>query len=75
MEYTYKLKTGYVADEKENKVKTYGIRVIDLNGNTFKEIPDIFFNKHKAIEFIRLCNQHKLSVTHLQDVIQDQLAI
>ena len=69
----YKLGTGYVFDEDGNAVVTYGIVVVDSDGNIFETIPDVFLDQMRAERFIHLCNAEKLELIHLPDVIEDEL--
>lgn len=69
----YTLRTYIVTDEGNHKHTVYGITALDSFGNVLKTVEDIFFCKQKAEEFIELCNQEKLELIHLQDVIEDIL--
>ena len=73
MQIIYTLRTDVVTDEDNCKHTVYGITALDSFGNVSKTVKDIFFNKQKAEDFIELCNQEKLELIHLQDVIEDIL--
>ena len=71
----YILRTDVVTDEENHKHTVYGITALDSFGNVLKSAQDIFFDKQKAEEFIKLCNEEKLELIHLQDVIDDILTL
>lgn len=73
MQVIYILRSDVVKDEENNKYTVYGIDALDSFENVIKTVKDIFFNKQKAEDFINLCNQEKLELIHLQDVIEDIL--
>lgn len=73
MQVTYTLRKDTVTDEENCKHLVYGITAIDVYGNVLETFEDIFFDKQKAEEFIELCNEEKLELIHLQDVIEDIL--
>ena len=73
MQIIYTLKTDTVFDEDNNEYTVYGITALDIFKNVLQSVEDIFFNKQKAEEFISICNQEKLELIHLQDVIDDIL--
>ena len=73
MQVTYTLRTDIVTDEDNNKHTVYGIDALDRFENVLESVADIFFDKLKAEEFIKLCNEEKLELIHLQDVIEDVL--
>jgi len=75
MQVTYTLKTDIVKDEDNCEFLVYGITAIDSNGNVLDAYEDIFFDKQKAEEFIELCNEEKLELIHLPDVIDDILDV
>ena len=37
-------------------------------------VPDLFLDEHKALEFADLCNEQQLELVHLSDVIEDILS-
>ena len=71
MQVTYTLRTDIVTDEDNNKHTVYGVEALDNFENTLESFADIFFDKQKAEEFIQLCNEEKLELVHLQNVIED----
>ena len=73
MEVIYTLRVDTVTDEENCEYLVYGITAIDTFGNVLKTFKDIFFDKQKAENFIELCNQEKLELIHLQDVVEDIL--
>lgn len=73
MQVTYTLRTDIVTDEDNHKHIVYGINALDSFGSVLKSVDNIFFSKQKAEEFIELCNEEKLELIHLKDVIEDIL--
>lgn len=73
MQVKYTLRTDIVTDEENNKHTVYGVDALDRFENVLESVADIFFDKLKAEEFIKLCNEEKLELIHLQDVIEDVL--
>ena len=73
MDFVYVLCSDIVTDEDNNKYTVYGITAINYNNQILDSIPDIFFDKEKAEEFIELCNCEKVELIHLQDLAEDQL--
>lgn len=73
MKVKYTLRTDIVTDEDNNKHTVYGVDALDRFENVLESVADIFFDKLKAEEFIKLCNEEKLELIHLQDVIEDVL--
>lgn len=69
----YILRTDVVTDEENRRYTVYGITALDNFGNMLKSFEDIFFYKNKAEEFVKLCNEEKLELIHLQDVVEDAL--
>lgn len=69
----YILRTDVVTDEENQKYTVYGITALDNFGNVLNTFEDIFFSKQKAEEFVELCNDEKLELIHLQDVVEDVL--
>ncbi len=70
----YKLTTDFVYDEENKKYVTYGIAAEDAFGKVLKSFSDVFFDKAKAEHLVTLCNREKLSLIHLEDVVEDALA-
>lgn len=73
MQVKYTLRTDIVTDEDNNKHTVYGVDALDRFENVLESVADIFFDKQKAEEFIKLCNEERLELIHLQDVIEDVL--
>ena len=67
------LRTDVVTDDENHRNPVYGITALDNFGNMLKSVEDIFFSKQKAEEFVELCNDEKLELIHLQDVVEDVL--
>lgn len=73
MKITYRLRTDKVFDEEGVLHIVYGIEAFSKSRHKVASIADIFLDKQKAADFIKLCNDHKLSLIHLPDVIEDML--
>ena len=73
MKITYCLRTDKVFDEDGVLHTVYGIEAFTKSKHKVASVADVFFNKQKAEDFIRLCNELKLSLVHLPDVIEDVL--
>lgn len=73
MQVIYTLRTDIVTDEDNHKHIVYGVNALDSFKNVLKSVADIFFDKQKAEEFIELCNEEKLELVHLENVIEDVL--
>lgn len=71
MQVKYTLRTDILNDESNQKHTVYGITALDNFGNVLETIEDIFLSKEKAEEFIELCNEEKLELVHLQNVVDD----
>lgn len=69
----YILRTDILTDEENRRHTVYGITALDSRGNVLQSVADIFFCKEKAENFITLCNEEKLELIHLQNVIEDVL--
>lgn len=70
----YSLAEDVFTDEEGLNHKTYGISAKDFNGNICALYPDIFFDKHNAQNLVNLCNESKLELCHILDVIEDVLS-
>lgn len=74
MNYIYKIRSDKIVGEEGEIFTVYGIDAVNINTNHVEvSIPDIFFEKKQAEEFINLCNKEKLMIVHLWDVIEDVL--
>lgn len=62
-----------IHDEDGKKYTVYGIDAVDFNGKILESFPDIFFDIQKAEVFVNLCNENKLELIHLADVVEDAL--
>ena len=69
----YSLAEDVFTDEEGVNHKTYGISAKDFNGHIFALFPDIFLDKQNAESLVNLCNESKLELCHLSDVIEDAL--
>ncbi len=73
MKVKYILRTDSTTDSRNQEYTIYGISAINGFKKILKTFPNIFFNKQKAEEFVKLCNEEKLELIHLQDVVEDAL--
>ena len=73
MKITYRLRTDKVFDEDGVFHTVYGIEAFAKSNRKVASVADVFFDKQKAEDFIKLCNDHRLSLIHLPDVIEDVL--
>ena len=73
MSHTYQLNETIIKDTDGIIYTVYGIDAVDIDGNIVKSFKNIFFRRSKAIFLIDLCNEGKLSIKHLADVIEDEL--
>ena len=69
----YRLKTDSSYDGDGYLHTAYGIAAIDTFGNEIRSFSDVFFDKAKAERLITLCNKEKLSLIHLEDIVEDAL--
>ena len=75
MEYIYKLRSDKIVSEEGESFIVYGIDAENVDTKNIEvSIPDIFFDKKTAEEFINLCNKEELMIVHLWDVIEDVLS-
>ncbi len=73
MEIVYRMKTDTVYDEEGFLHTVYGIEALNAENLIVASVADVFFDKVKATEFIALCNDLRLSLIHLPEVIEDIL--
>ena len=74
MTYTYGLRSDIVTDEDGRPIPVYGITAFNCATVQIEQsIPDVFFDRQEAEDFVSLCNRNGLSILHLQDVTEDQL--
>lgn len=72
----YKLTETTVADESGNTHSAFGIALYqDESGQPTRVIDSIFTDRITAEDFVSLCNRLELSPDHLDDVIDDTLAV
>lgn len=69
MESIYELRTDTITTDNGETISTYGITTLMIQ----ESIPNIFFDKSAALDFISLCNKEKLEPIHLNCVIEDLL--
>lgn len=69
----YKLRADIKYDEDAISHTVYGVTALDQNGKLIKTVPDVFFDKNAAENFVALCNAKQLAPEHLHDVCEDQL--
>ena len=73
MSATYKIRIDTITDEDGEPIIVYGIQAVEADNNsdfTLTSVPDIFFSRKKAEDFISLCNKINLSPSHLTDFIE-----
>ena len=73
MSHTYQLNETIIKDTDGIIYTVYGIDAVDIDENIIKSFRNIFFQRSKAMYLINLCNEGKLSIKHLADVIEDEL--
>lgn len=73
MEYIYRTRSDVIYDEDGKKYTVYGIEAITSKNNVITSVSDIFFDEADAQAFVKRCNNNKLSLIHLYDVIEDIL--
>ena len=59
-------------------IKTYGIACVTEQNGHFEivtEVPSVTTDRKQADRLVNLCNEHKLSPEHLEDVVEDLIAI
>ncbi len=65
-----------IENQSEAGKPIYGVCAYESVGNKKRkivDIPDIFFNREKAVDLVRLCNELDLDIVHLFDVIEDTI--
>ena len=65
MKYLYKLRADIIYDESDVPFTVYGVDCLSA-GNIILSVEDIFFDLHKAEEFVVLCNSVNLSPAYLE---------
>ncbi len=71
--YRYNITESIIYDEENRPHKVYGISASNERGEIIKSFDDVFFEKEKAINLVKACNEGKLSIIHLGDVVEDAL--
>ena len=51
---------------------TFGISAYH-RGKRLLHIPDVFCHRRQAVEFVRRCNQHRLELCHMRDLLEDEM--
>ncbi len=73
MPYMYRLRKDWVHDEEEKEYIVYGIDIITSDEKILSSVPDIFFDKQRALAFVKLCNECELELIHLADAVEDAI--
>ena len=73
MPYTYRLRKDLVLDEEGKEYIVYGIEAVNRGKKILSSFSDIFFDRQKAETFVKLCNESKLELIHLADVVEDAI--
>ena len=73
MKITYRLRIDKVCDEEGVLHTVYGIEAFARSQHKIASIADVFFDKQEAEAFIKLCNDRKLGLINLPDVIEEVL--
>ena len=73
MPYTYRLREDAIHDEEGKEYIVYGIEAVNREKKILSSFSDIFFDKQKAEAFVSLCNECKLELIHLADVVDDAI--
>ena len=77
MRYVYEVNKEKNSHIDIGTYNSYGINVyVHVNDrNMFlMNVPDLFLDEQKALEFADLCNEQQLELVHLSDVIEDILS-
>ena len=73
MSYTYRLREDTIHDEDGKEYIVYGIEAVNSKKKVLSSFSDIFFDKQKAEAFVNLCNEGKLELIHLADIVEDAI--
>ncbi len=73
MSYIYYMRADTIYDEDGKPYIVYGIEAINPQGEVLSSFPDVFFDKQKAENFVKLCNDSSLDIIHLSDVVEDSI--
>lgn len=75
--YIYDVREDNITDEDGKARTVFGIEVIDGSSDGVKvvrSVKDVFLGREEAVRFVGLCNALKLSLIHLDDVIEDAIS-
>ena len=65
----YLTETRVPYDEKT--VTTYGVAIMDVNENYVEEVSDIWTEKDKVVDFIKLLADNQVTCTHLYQLCEE----
>ena len=74
MKYEYRVRTDVVFDEDEHPHTVYGVELLD-GGEVKRAVPDVFFDRQKADDFVGACNILHLRPIHLDDAVEDAITL
>lgn len=74
MKYTYRVRIGTVYNEEGSAYLSYGVEALNEKGEALDSVSDVFLNKDRAEQFVRICNRGELSLIHLKDAIEDAIS-
>ena len=72
MKYEYRVRTDIVYDEDKLPRTVYGVELL-TNGEVKRSVPDVFFERQKAEQFVCACNTLHLRPRHLDEVVEDAI--
>lgn len=64
------MRSDWLVSEDNINYRAYGIDIFEEN-KLIKSIKDISLNKNAVDELVSKCNTLKVSILHIEDVIQD----
>lgn len=70
---TYILRSDILTDEDDNDHIVYGITAKKNNDEVLESIPDIFFDKGKAKDFVLFCRNNNIEPSKLTALAESQL--
>ena len=70
---TYILRSDILTDEDDNDHIVYGITAKNTNNEVLDSIPDIFFDKNRAKDFVSFCNDKNVALKDLAELAEKQL--
>lgn len=73
MSHTYQINENVITDADGSVCILYGIDALDENGDIVASFTKVFFQRSRATALVDLCNECKLSVTHLKNMVDDSL--